>query len=173
MGALDESFQDKNTRRREVFRSGGQGSDRDVVVITGGGRVGCSGGCSAGCDGEGRGGGRGESERQAGGRGSPPLYPAPPTDTFWTPQPPDAGATRTALAAQVGVEPPRAHRLFIAVCDGGSPTRRKGRGCEDLRARAEATEARDASNNGASQPSVTSVTRRLWANSLTVSPSGH
>jgi len=75
---------------------------------------------------------------------------APPTDTFWTPQPPDAGATRTALAAQGGVEPPWAHRLFIAVCDGGSATRRKGRGCEDLRARAEATEARDASNNGAS-----------------------
>jgi hypothetical protein len=31
---------------------------------------------------------------------------APPTDTFLTPQPPDAGATRTALAAQGGVEPP-------------------------------------------------------------------
>jgi len=93
---------------------------------------------------------------------------APPTDTFWTPQLPDAGATRTALAAQGGVEPPWAHRLFIAVCDGGSATRRKGIGCEDLRTRAEATEARDASN-GASQRFVTSVTRRLWANSLTVS----
>ena len=148
MGAPDESFQDKNTRRREVFRSGGQGSDRDVVVITGGGRVGCSGGGSAGCDGDGRGGGCGESERQAGGRGSPPLHPA--NGHFLDPaaarrRRDTDGARRTGRRGTA-----LGHRLFIAVCDGGSATRRKVRGREDLRVRAEATEARDASNNGAS-----------------------
>jgi hypothetical protein len=149
------------------FRSRGQGSDRDVVVIAGGGRVGYSGGGSAGCDGEGRGGWRGESERQAGGRGSPPLRPANGhvLDPAAARHRRDTDGTRRTGRRGTALGALTVHR---GVC-GGSATRRKGRGCENLRARAEATEARDASNNGASQPFVTSMTRRPWANSLTVS----